>query len=84
MFTMPDPPEGSYPRKAGKQIFAYPLATVFATSYREAERIAGQGIECMTYDQASLVEMAIDATEATIRLGLFAKHAEFMAMCRGD
>jgi hypothetical protein len=84
MFTMPDPPDGSYPWKMGYQIYGYPLATVFANSLHEAEDIAGGGICCSTYSQRDFIELAIDSTEATVRLGLFARHAEFMEMCRGE
>jgi hypothetical protein len=78
-----DIPWDGYWKTAG-QVFTYPLATVFAATRAEADEIAVPEIRVETYDQRSFCDLALDSTEAQIRLGIFGRPDLRDAVMRGD
>jgi hypothetical protein len=64
----------------GKQVFAYPLVYVAASSLDEANVIAGPN----RGNQAMYLELTMDAAEALSRLDLWADVEGVARMERGD
>lgn len=62
-------PWNGYWRRTGRQVFAYPLQTVFAKSIDEANAIARAHGD--PYDGMEYVDVCLDSIAAQRRLGTF-------------